>query len=371
MTDTSDKVRKSAPGDSSGVLQDAVQCLIGTATNRALSSVTGKVQNTSGRLTEYAEGGGGGLLSAVTGAEKRDDGESGLKSAIRGGWEGTKNKVMDTASNVKEAVTGGGGEGKGGKGKKFKFTNIVESIDVGVPVQLAYDQWTQFADFPSFMKKVEQVEQVSDEKLQWKAQVFWSHRTWESTIVEQVPAERIVWRSKGAKGYVDGAVTFHDLTPDLTRILVILEYHPQGFFEKTGNLWRAQGRRARLELKNFQRHVMTDTVLHPDDVEGWPGEIRDGEVVEPEHDEDTGEDFEDEDEDEAVAGDEPDADDAGEDAESYDDSVDAESDDDHVDDDDSILTDEEDEDQTPPRRRGRPRKTTAARSGRSRQGAGR
>ena len=59
------------------------------------------------------------------------------------------------------------------------------------------------------------------------------------------PHERIVWRSKGAKGYVDGAVTFHELTPDLTRILVVLEYHPQGFFEKTGNLWRAQGRRAR------------------------------------------------------------------------------------------------------------------------------
>jgi len=151
---------------------------------------------------------------------------------------------------------------------------------VGVPIDLAYDLWTRFTEFPTFMKKVERVEQVSDEKLEWKAQILWSHRTWEAEIVEQVPDERIVWQSKGAKGHVDGAVTFHELAPDLTRILVVLEYHPQGLFEHTGNLWRAQGRRARLELKHFRRHVMTNALLHPDEVEGWRGEIHDGEVTE-------------------------------------------------------------------------------------------
>jgi hypothetical protein len=129
------------------------------------------------------------------------------------------------------------------------------------------------------MKKVENVEQAEDEKLNWKAQIFWSHRTWESTILEQVPDDKIVWRSKGEKGYVDGAVTFHELAPNLTRILLELEYHPQGLFERTGNLWRAQGRRARLELKHFRRHVMSEVILHPDDVEGWRGVIHDGEVV--------------------------------------------------------------------------------------------
>jgi hypothetical protein len=114
----------------------------------------------------------------------------------------------------------------------------------------------------------------------WKAQVFWSHRTWEATVIEQVPDERIVWRSKGQKGHVDGAVTFHELAPNLTRVLLVLEYHPQGMFERTGNLWRAQGRRTRLELKHFRRHMMTQGVLHPDDIEGWRGTIHDGEVVE-------------------------------------------------------------------------------------------
>ena len=94
-----------------------------------------------------------------------------------------------------------------------------------------------------------------------------------------MPDDKIVWRSKGAKGHVDGAVTFHELAPNLTRILVVLEYHPQGLFEHTGNIWRAQGRRARLELKHFRRHVMTEAMLHPDEVEGWRGLIGDGEVV--------------------------------------------------------------------------------------------
>ncbi|KAB2351356.1 SRPBCC family protein, partial [Actinomadura rudentiformis] len=136
-----------------------------------------------------------------------------------------------------------------------------------------------FQDFPTFMKKVISVEQPSEEKLNWKAKIFWSSRTWESTIIEQLPDKRIVWRSKGPKGHVDGAVTFHRVAPNLTRVLLVLEYHPQGLFERTGNLWRAQGRRARLELKNFRRHVMSQSLLKADEIEGWRGEIRDSKVV--------------------------------------------------------------------------------------------
>ena len=71
----------------------------------------------------------------------------------------------------------------------------------------------------------------------------------------------------------------NEAPPPSERIVVTLEYHPKGFFEQTGNLWRAQGRRVRLELKHFRRHVMTQSLLNPDDVEGWRGEIRDSEVV--------------------------------------------------------------------------------------------
>src|SRR5690242_14656929 len=65
---------------------------------------------------------------------------------------------------------------------------------------------------------------------------------------------------------------------------MVLEYYPQGLFERTGNIWRAQGRRARAELKHFQRHVMTRTILEPDEVEGWRGRIEDSEVVESHED---------------------------------------------------------------------------------------
>jgi uncharacterized membrane protein len=258
-------------------LQESLQRLAGSVTDRAVSSMSGRLSGASERLTDYAQNGGGGLLSAVTGV---DNLASPVKSALRGGLGAATGKVKDSLKGAKDSVTEAlGGKGGKGGGGKIKVTNIVEEIDVGVPIEVAYRQWTQFAEFPKFMKKVEQVEQVSDEKLHWKAQVFLSHREWDSTIVEQVPNDRIVWKSKGDKGYVDGAITFHELAPDLTRVVVVLEYHPQGLFERTGNLWRAQGRRVRLELKHFQRKVMTDTVLHADDVEGWQGEIRDGEVV--------------------------------------------------------------------------------------------
>ncbi|WP_430332769.1 SRPBCC family protein [Rhodococcus sp. ACT016] len=259
------------------LLKDSLKHLAGAVAEKGVKSLTDTVASTVGNLDAFTEGGGkGGLATAVTGLAQ---GESPAKVAMKAGWSSLTGKLKEKGRDLKETLTGGKGKGKG-KGRKF--VNIVEQIDIGAPIDLVYDQWTQFTDFPGFMKKLQQVEQVSDEKLQWKAQVFWSHRSWESTILEQVPDERIVWRSKGAKGYLDGAVTFHELTPGLTRVLVVIEYHPQGFFEKTGNIWRAQGRRIRLELKHFQRHVMLQTVLHPDDVEGWHGEIHDSRVVPPE-----------------------------------------------------------------------------------------
>ncbi len=245
--------------------------LAGALGSRALASVQQKVQGATGRLTDYVEGGGGpGLMAAVTGAKDLAQGKGPARSLLGAGMSGLKEKVRGLF----------GRKGGRGGGRKLKLTNIVESIDVGAPRRLVYNQWTQFPDFAKFMKKVENVDRTDDDnKLNWKAQVFWSHRTWESTTIEQVPDSHIVWRSKGQKGHVDGVVTFHELTPDLTRILLVLEYHPQGLFEHTGNIWRAQGRRARLELKHFRRHVMTEVLLHPDEIEGWRGEIRDGEVV--------------------------------------------------------------------------------------------
>ncbi|TYB52814.1 SRPBCC family protein [Nonomuraea sp. PA05] len=251
-------------------LKQEAQNLLHAAAGRALARAEDKLEGLTGRLSEYAEGKGSSLLGAVTGSG--GGGGSGVVSgAIKGGLTGG---LKGGLKGLMKKLTG-----KGDKGNR-KITNIIEAIDIGAPRRLVYNQWTQFEDFPSFMKKVENVKRESDQDSTWKAQVFWSHRNWKAHIVEQIPDQRIIWRSEGPKGFVDGAVTFHEITDDLTRVLVVLEYHPQGLFEKTGNLWRAQGRRARLELKHFRRHVTAHLLLHPDDVgDGWRGEIRDGEVV--------------------------------------------------------------------------------------------
>jgi uncharacterized membrane protein len=251
--------------------------LLDALAERATSVVRERVQDATSRLTDYAQGDGSpGLIAAITGAKSMAEGKGPVRSMLGAGFAGARQKV--------KGIFGGGGGDGGGGGKsqgrqKLKLTNIVETIDVGAPIRLVYDQWTQFGDFPTFMKKVESVDQPEDQKMNWKAQVFWSHRTWEATILDQHPEDKIVWRSKGPKGHVDGAVTFHELASNLTRILVVLEYHPQGMFERTGNLWRAQGRRVRLELKHFRRHVMAHDLLKPDEVEGWRGVIEDGQVV--------------------------------------------------------------------------------------------
>ncbi|MFB9837910.1 SRPBCC family protein [Actinoallomurus acaciae] len=253
-------------------LAKEAKSLLEAFAERVLSSVgdkvSDKVNDLSRGLLEKvgdAEGASPGVKAAISGLTALTEGKSPVRAALGAGATGLKEKVKKLFG--------------AGKGKKAKFTSIVETIDVGVPLRVAYNQWTQYEDFPSFMKKVESVERPEDEKSNWKAQVFWSHRSWEATTLEQVPDSHIIWRSKGAKGYVDGAVSFSELAPNLTRICLVMEYHPQGLFEHTGNIWRSQGRRARLEFKHFRRHAMVHALLRTDEIEGWRGEIREGEVV--------------------------------------------------------------------------------------------
>jgi hypothetical protein len=255
-------------------LKDAGSKLLGLVVQRAAEAATDRINGLTDRLDGVAESGGTGLRDALRGRSRDDDDEN-------DGDDDDGDEGGGFLSGLKDKVSGlfGGGGGGGGGGKKLKVTQIVEDHDIGLPLRTTYNLWTQFGDFPSFMKKVESVDQTSDEKSTWKAQVFLSHREWEATIIEQVPDSHIVWRSSGAKGHVDGAVTFTSLGPNLTKVCLVLEYYPQGLFERTGNIWRAQGRRARLEFQHFKRHAMTNVLIRQDEVEGWRGEIRDSEVV--------------------------------------------------------------------------------------------
>ncbi|MFG1809505.1 SRPBCC family protein [Streptomyces sp. NPDC049040] len=234
-------------------------------TRKLVDKASGKVGDLTDRLTDMAEGEGG--MLGVGGRILK--GESPAKALFAQKAKDLKDQVMGVIPGL------GGGDG-GGKGSGVKATSIVESLDVGVPVRTAYDQWAQFEDFSDFTKGVRSVKKKDETTSDWSAKVGPSSRNWKATIEEMVPDDRIVWTSEGPKGTTHGSVSFHELAPALTRVLVYVEYHPSGFFEKTGNLWRAQGRRLRLDLKHFGRHIMLNA---EDDVEGWRGEIRDGEVV--------------------------------------------------------------------------------------------
>ena len=256
-------------------LKEAGQQMIGLLIQRASEVASQRVSGLADRLTDVTASGGD-IRAVSNGGRSRANREDGGQDGKSGGLAGTLSSLKEGLTEKAKNLLGGGGSGGA---KKLKMTTIVEELDIGLPLRTTYDLWTQFGDFPSFMKKVETVEQESDEKTNWTAKVFWSRRTWQATTVEQVPDSHIVWRSTGAKGHVDGAVSFTGLGPNLTRVLLVMEYWPKGLFEHIGNLWRAPGRRARLEFKHFRRHAMTNVILRQQDIEGWRGEIRDSEVL--------------------------------------------------------------------------------------------
>ncbi|MFI0777874.1 SRPBCC family protein [Streptomyces sp. NPDC021212] len=219
------------------------------------------------RATHALSGLGSGLAKGTQAlAEGKPPGQAVLKAGA--------SQLKDSLKDKVKGMFGKGGGGKGGGGKS-KSVTVVEDIDVGVPVREAYDQWTQFQEFSTFAKGVVSVEKADDTSSNWKVKVAKSTRSWKANVTEQVPDERISWTTEGAKGTVKGVVTFHPLGDSLTRVLLVLEYFPKGLFEKTGNIWRAQGRRARLDLKLYRKFIM----MRGEATDGWRGEIRDGEVV--------------------------------------------------------------------------------------------
>lgn len=244
-------------------LADAVENYLKAKAGSVVSGATGKLGDVVKRFTSED--------SAVGEAGRKLAEGKGVASAVAsGGAKGVKEKA-------KQAF-GGGSKGKSGA-KPSKSVNIVENIDVGVPVRVAYNQWTRFPDFSSFAKGVQSVEKEDEVTSHWTGKILWSTRNWKGRVTEQVQDERIAWSTEAAKGTMKGVVTFHPLGENLTRILLVVEYYPQGFFEKTGNIWRAQGRRLRLDLKLYRRRVMMLNQQEAQEVEGWRGEIREGEVT--------------------------------------------------------------------------------------------
>jgi uncharacterized membrane protein len=149
---------------------------------------------------------------------------------------------------------------------------IKETIDVNVPVSTAYDQWTQFEQFPKFMEGVESVTQIDDTHLGWAANVGGAHREWRAEIVEQVPEQKIAWRATSGNG-PNGIVTFEPLGPESTLITVEMSYEPDGLKEQLGAKVGVDSRQVAADLKRFKQLVETMGA----ETGAWRGEVHAGE----------------------------------------------------------------------------------------------
>ena len=149
---------------------------------------------------------------------------------------------------------------------------IKESIDVAVPIGTAYDQWTQFVEFPKFMEGVESVTQVDDTSLLWAAEIGGARREWVAEIVEQVPDRKIAWRATSGNG-PNGLVTFEPLGPDSTLITVEMSYEPDGLMEQLGAKVGLDSRQVASDLKRFKQLVETTGAA----TGAWHGEVHAGE----------------------------------------------------------------------------------------------
>jgi uncharacterized membrane protein len=294
-----------AQSEATDRLKAEVQEYLTAQAQRLLIGAGRKLGESTVKLNDIAEGKSPGFAKlALDGGRKLVEGKSPLRTALELGTSRAKENVMGALKNL----GGGKGKRKGGAGKKP--TVIIEFVDVGVPLRTAYDQWTQYQDFSTFARGVKSANRADDTTSDWQMKIFWSNRSWKAKTTEQVPDDRIVWTSEGAKGTTKGVVSFHRLADNLTRVLLVIEYYPKGLFEKTGNIWRAQGRRARLDLKNYVRFV----TLKGEAEDGWRGEIRDGEVVRSHEDalaEEEAGDEESRDEEEAYEGEEEQAEEEG------------------------------------------------------------
>ena len=148
------------------------------------------------------------------------------------------------------------------------MSTIEESIDIDVPVRTAYDQWTQFEEFPSFMEGVESVTQLDDTHLHWVAEIAGARREWDAVITEQHPDLRIAWQAtSGTKNA--GVVTFHRLDESKTRVMLQLEVDPEGFVEGVGYALGFVRRRAMGDLERFKDLIERRGAASG----GWRGDV--------------------------------------------------------------------------------------------------
>jgi uncharacterized membrane protein len=145
---------------------------------------------------------------------------------------------------------------------------VEKSIDVQVPLSTAYNQWTQFEEFPRFMEGVQSVTQLSDDRLHWVATIGGERREWDAQIVEQKPDQRIAWKSTSGTGNA-GVVTFHRIDDNTTRVMLQLEMYPEDWKEKVADFAGLVKKQAKNDLQRFAEYIESRGT----ESGAWRGEI--------------------------------------------------------------------------------------------------
>ncbi len=150
------------------------------------------------------------------------------------------------------------------------MSQIQESVDIDVPVSVAYNQWTQFESFPQFMDGVESIVQIDDTHNHWVTNVAGVEREFDTEITEQHPDERIAWHSVGGDVTHAGVVTFHRLSDDQSRVTIQIDWEPNGLLENVGAAVDADDRKVRADTKKFKEFIENGGGQGA----GWRGDIQ-------------------------------------------------------------------------------------------------
>ena len=145
---------------------------------------------------------------------------------------------------------------------------IEQTIEVNAPIDSVYNQWTQFEEFPQFMEGVESVDQLDDRRLHWVAEFGGERHEWDAEIVEQHPEERVAWRNTDGKDNA-GVVTFHKIDDGTTRVMVQMDWAPEGIKEKVGAALGADDRRVKGDLGRFKEFIES----RGSETGAWRGEV--------------------------------------------------------------------------------------------------
>ncbi|WP_432072207.1 SRPBCC family protein [Streptomyces wuyuanensis] len=150
------------------------------------------------------------------------------------------------------------------------MSTVREAVEVEVPVSTAYNQWTQFEEFPHFMEGVEEVKQLDDRHNHWTTRIGGVHREFDTEIVDQLPDERITWRTTGGDTRQKGTVSFQRLDDTHTRVELVMDVEPTGAAERTAAMTGLIDRRVKDDMRRFKDFIES----RGDESGAWRGRIR-------------------------------------------------------------------------------------------------